>query len=343
MTGRGSTPQRTPVLLDAATGRLRMGAAERRVDDPADREQLYGAYLSLLYAVRGGRRGKRLPLRAADLDALLAIVGDDPDRIEQRLVELMGCSAEDASLLRRVLLRHRALTASVGMAAGISAFALVGPSAADSVLTPAPEASYSVPADTVEQPPLETYATTDDGEHVAPPEQWELLPDGEAAPAPVAEHPPAAVRTTAVEPNDAHSHEAETPALAAATAPTAARAQTPTAPPTVTPTATVPEPATAPVEPTVQAEAEAPAPDVVLGEPTAPIDRPGSWIAEPTGREDEVVLGEPTAPIDRPGSWISEPTGREDEVVLGEPTGPIDREGSWIHPPGTGDDGVVLG
>ena len=328
MTGRRSTPQRTPVLLDPVTGRLRMGDAERRVDDPADREQVYGAYLSLLYAVRGTRRGNQLPLRTADLDALLAIVGDDPDRIEQRLVELMGCSAEEASLLRRVLLRHRALTASVGVAAGISAFALAGPSAAGSVLTPAPEPAYSVPAETVEQPPLDTYATTDDGRHVAPPEDWEPLPDD---PSPAeAEEPAAPVRAAAVPPAAAQTTTG--PATPVRTAP--AEAVTPAPPPVSDPV---------PADPTVRTEAEPADADVVVGEPTAPIDRPGSWIAEPTGREHEVVLGEPMAPIDRPGSWIAEPTGRESEVVLGEPTGPIDREGSWIHPPGTGDGDVVLG
>ena len=335
MTGRRSTPQRTPVLLDAATGRLRMGSAERPVADPSDQEQVYGAYLSLLYAVRGARRGKQLPLSAADLDALLAIVGDDPEHIEQRLVQLMGCTAEEASLLRRVLLRHRALTASVSMAAGISAFALVGPSAADTALTPAPEASYSVPAET-EQPPLQTYATTDDGEHVAPPEHWELLAD-DPSPAPVAEPSDSPLRTTAVEPT------------AASPAPSASPSASPSATPSASPSSPAPAPAaTASPSSSVAAEAKVQTedvtePEVVLGEPTAPIDRPGSWIAEPTGREHEVVLGDPMEPIDRPGSWIAEPTGREDEVVLGEPRAPLDREGSWIHPPGTSDGGVVLG
>ena len=314
MTGRRSTPQRTPVLLDATTGRLRMGAAERPVQDPSDRDQVYSAYLSLLYAVRGARRGKELPLRAADLDALLAIVGDDPETIEQRLVQLMGCTVEEASLLRRVLLRHRALTASVSMAAGISAFALVGPSAADTALTPAPEPSYSVPAETepppLDSPPLDTYATTDDGEHVAPPEHWELLEEPSPAPAAASDAP---VRTAAVEPAPVPSASASASPTAPAPAPSTSASPAPSAPATV--------PASA--EPTVQTE-DAPEPEVVLGEPTGPIDRPGSWIAEPTGREHEVVLGDPMAPIDRPGSWIAEPTGREDEVVLGEPTDPID-------------------
>jgi hypothetical protein len=81
--------------------------------------------------------------------------------------------------------------------------------------------------------------------------------------------------------------------------------------------------ASASAEPTVKVES-ATGSEVVLGEPTAPIDRPGSWIAEPTGREHEVVLGDPTAPLDRPGSWIAEPTGREGEVVLGDPQAPLD-------------------
>jgi hypothetical protein len=88
----GAPFQRTPVEFDPATARLRIGPHERRVD-PAKPGSVYAGYLSLLYAVRGSKPGTQLPLRAADLEALLLIVGDDPDTIEQRLVGLMGCSA----------------------------------------------------------------------------------------------------------------------------------------------------------------------------------------------------------------------------------------------------------
>lgn len=115
----GMPTQRTPVQFDLTTGGLRIGALERRVEDPSEPSSVYGAYLSLLYAVRGAKPGEQLPLREADLEALLLIVGDDPATIEQRLVGLMGCSAEEASALSRVLLRHRRLTATLGIAASL--------------------------------------------------------------------------------------------------------------------------------------------------------------------------------------------------------------------------------
>lgn len=182
MTGRRSTVPRSPIEMDAATGRLRMGPVERRVDDPSNPDQVYGAYLWLLYAVRGARRGEQISLRAADLDALLALVGEDPALIEQRLVQLMGCTPEEASLLRRVLLRHRSLSASVGVAAGLSLLALIGPAPAGA--TPLPESARSSagPAEVAEPAPFEAYLTTDDGEHVPVPAGWDDAPAAAAAP-----------------------------------------------------------------------------------------------------------------------------------------------------------------
>lgn len=116
----GVAPQRTPVVFDPATSDLRIGPYERHVEDPAEPTQVYSAYLSLLYAVRGARPGERLALRSADLEALLLIVGDDPATIEQRLVGLMGCSTEEASVLGGLLLRHRRMTATLGIAATLS-------------------------------------------------------------------------------------------------------------------------------------------------------------------------------------------------------------------------------
>lgn len=111
---------RTPVVFDSAAGALRIGPYERRIDDPDSPDQVYGAYLSLLYAVRAARPGERLSLRSADLEALLLLVGDDPATIESRLVELMGCTPEEAGRLAGILLRHRRMTATLGIAAGLS-------------------------------------------------------------------------------------------------------------------------------------------------------------------------------------------------------------------------------
>ena len=111
---------RTPVVYDSTAGALRIGPYERRVEDPDSPDEVYGAYLSLLYAVRAARPGERLSLRSADLEALLLLVGDDPATIESRLVELMGCTPEEAGRLAGILLRHRRMTATLGIAAGLS-------------------------------------------------------------------------------------------------------------------------------------------------------------------------------------------------------------------------------
>lgn len=115
----GMPAQRTPVVFDSQIGGMRIGEHVRRVEDPAEPTQLYGAYLSLLYAVRGAKPGEQLSLRAADLEALLLIVGDDPETIEKRLIGLMGCSADEAKLLGGILLRHRKKATALGVAASL--------------------------------------------------------------------------------------------------------------------------------------------------------------------------------------------------------------------------------
>ena len=110
----GMPAQRTPLSFDVESGGLRIGEHVRQVEDPSEPTQVYGAYLSLLYAVRGAKSGEQLPLRAADLEALLLIVGDDPETIEKRLIGLMGCSADEAKVLGGILLRHRKKTAALG-------------------------------------------------------------------------------------------------------------------------------------------------------------------------------------------------------------------------------------
>ena len=128
-------PARRPVEVDA--GRITVAGRSRRLRDPADEREVYAAYLFLLYAVRGAEPGQRIPLRASDVELLLQVVGDDAETIEQRLVQLMGCPPDEATRLRSVLLRHRALTAAVGAAAALSWVAVVAPGGASDVPAPA--------------------------------------------------------------------------------------------------------------------------------------------------------------------------------------------------------------
>lgn len=138
-------PRRRPVSVDLATGRLVLGGAERTVGELAGVGDVHAAYLSLLRSVRGARPGQRIALRSSDLDLLGSLLGDDPDRIEQRLVQLMGCTPDDASLLRGVLLRHRAFAAAAGAAAALTMVVTAGGDAQVDVLPSAPATAGSTP------------------------------------------------------------------------------------------------------------------------------------------------------------------------------------------------------
>jgi transcriptional regulator with XRE-family HTH domain len=118
-------PARRPVQVDG--DRISVDGRSRRLRDAADDREVYVAYLFLLYAVRGAAPGQRIPLRSSDVELLMQVVGDDAETIEQRLVQLMGCSPQEATRLGGVLLRHRALTAAVGAAAALSWVAVVAP------------------------------------------------------------------------------------------------------------------------------------------------------------------------------------------------------------------------
>jgi transcriptional regulator with XRE-family HTH domain len=138
-------PARRPVEVDA--GRITVAGQSRRLRDAADDREVYAAYLFLLYAVRGAEPGQRVPLRSSDVELLMQVVGDDADTIEQRLVQLMGCTPEEATRLGSVLLRHRTLTAAAGAAAALSWVAIAAPGApADS--SPAASVSVDAPSDT---------------------------------------------------------------------------------------------------------------------------------------------------------------------------------------------------
>ena len=128
-------PARRPVEVEA--GRITVAGQSRRLRDAADDREVYAAYLFLLYAVRGAAPGQRIPLRSSDVELLMQVVGEDAETIEQRLVHLMGCPPGEATRLRSVLLRHRALTAAAGAAAALSWVAVVAPGAPVDAPSPA--------------------------------------------------------------------------------------------------------------------------------------------------------------------------------------------------------------
>ena len=313
-----AAPQRTPVEFDPVTGGLRIGPHERRVDDPSQPEQVYGAYLSLLYAVRNARPGQRLALRAADLEALLLIVGDDPDTIESRLVGLMGCTPEEASTLARLLLRQRKTTAALGIAgltlAGIGVGQLPGGGSEPVPVTQSVEQSQPV------SQPLPV-----SGDVQLPAEQPVPAPVAAPVVVPVEVGPVAADRSPsaprpAVGSTVVVAAEAPAPAPAPVTRPAEPVLAAPPAPPVEQPAAAPapapePAPAVADADRYVMPLNEQP----VWDAPPPPVDEPLSDIGEAIS-----VVAEPVTPIsgvtesgrDLPAEPGSEPPADAGEAVL---------------------------
>jgi transcriptional regulator with XRE-family HTH domain len=97
-------PARRPLQVDVTTGQMRIDDAAQRVRDLTDDHQVYATYLFLLCTARGAQPGERIRLRSSDVELLTSVLGTDPATVEERLVTLMGCTVEEASLLSGVLL-----------------------------------------------------------------------------------------------------------------------------------------------------------------------------------------------------------------------------------------------
>jgi len=117
-------PSRRPVEVDAAAGRITVDGRTYRVSEGADEREVYAAYLFLLYAVRGATPGERLQLRATDVELLMEAMGEDAKTIESRLVQLMGCTPDEATMLGAELLRHRDGRSAIAAASSTAPSAL---------------------------------------------------------------------------------------------------------------------------------------------------------------------------------------------------------------------------
>jgi LPXTG-site transpeptidase (sortase) family protein len=106
--------------------RRRLGDAERPLRAAGrtglDRGLLVGSteqeilhcFLGLVRSWRGSERSSALPLRRADVDALVSILGTDEAEIERRLVAATACNPSTARRCRRLLLASVA-TISIGL------------------------------------------------------------------------------------------------------------------------------------------------------------------------------------------------------------------------------------
>jgi transcriptional regulator with XRE-family HTH domain len=108
--------------------------------------ELLGKYVQLVSRVRQSRPGEPIALRADDVVALSAAIGQDPMHVESRIVELLGCTPYEAKSLHAEMLRRKLVVPVAGLVAGL---AIVGSVGLASASNPAP-ANGPAPAETVE-------------------------------------------------------------------------------------------------------------------------------------------------------------------------------------------------
>jgi len=100
-------PPRGGVGIDFDRKTLRVSTTVRLLGDrDTSEERLLREYLTLLRAMRGTPAGTSLPLRDDDLKALGRALGGTPERIQERLADLMGISREEAAKLSERIKPH---------------------------------------------------------------------------------------------------------------------------------------------------------------------------------------------------------------------------------------------
>ena len=84
-----------------------------------DAEALLGKYVELVSRVRHARPGEPIALRADDVVALSAAIGQDTMHVEARIVELLGCTPYEAKSLHAEMLRRKLVVPVAGLVAGL--------------------------------------------------------------------------------------------------------------------------------------------------------------------------------------------------------------------------------
>ncbi|HZP29666.1 MAG TPA: helix-turn-helix domain-containing protein [Acidimicrobiia bacterium] len=115
-------PNRDPLQITSDLSSLTVGNSIRHLRATQERDGVLREYLSMIYELRNLPPGSRVPLREADLATLADALGGTPDLIEQRLMELIGASREEAARLRAMILPPLSLPA-VGETASADQYA----------------------------------------------------------------------------------------------------------------------------------------------------------------------------------------------------------------------------
>jgi transcriptional regulator with XRE-family HTH domain len=118
---------RAPIALDA--DQIAVGTAVAHLDLDGDEEVLQ-KYAQLVELVRDAQPGEPIALRADDLLALSRALGHETERVEARIVELLGCTHQEARSLHAEMLRRKLVLPIAGLVTGLAVVTGVGVAAA---------------------------------------------------------------------------------------------------------------------------------------------------------------------------------------------------------------------
>jgi transcriptional regulator with XRE-family HTH domain len=133
---------RAPIELDAR--RLVVGAEAQSLESD-DSDELLRRYVGIVNRLRQSQPGEPIGLRADDLVALSNALGRDAGHVEERIVELLGCTPHEAHSLHAEVLRRKLVLPVAGLVAGIAMVTGVGMAHA-SADAPAPAATDHIAA-----------------------------------------------------------------------------------------------------------------------------------------------------------------------------------------------------
>jgi transcriptional regulator with XRE-family HTH domain len=145
---------RVPIAADAT--QIDVGSEVAPLDLDGDDEVLQ-KYAHLVQRVRHAQPGEPIALRSDDLVALSRALGHDPEHVEARIVELLGCTHREARSLHAEMLRRKLVVPVAGLVTGLAVITGVGVAAAAtthaSSTHPTTAPAAAAPAPTISTPP----------------------------------------------------------------------------------------------------------------------------------------------------------------------------------------------
>jgi transcriptional regulator with XRE-family HTH domain len=108
---------RAPIQLDDR--RIVVGTESRTLESD-DADEMLGQYVEIVARLRSSQPGEPIALRANDLVALSSALGQDSERVEARIVDLLGCTSFEAHSLHSEMLRRKLVLPLAGIVAGLA-------------------------------------------------------------------------------------------------------------------------------------------------------------------------------------------------------------------------------